>query len=394
MKRQAYRLFTAEHGIRMGADVLNYICEHVTSEEALEKLLLGFKAKYNTSEVTLGQLESLEAAPEPAKEAYKVHSLRYRPGRLSERYEACKKLMKREITPISLLEEGSAAFVFGIFYRSRTGSPVLEDGHSCVELALDRCTSNAFLFENMFVGCEGALLGGAEPARQVFSVDALVLPPTRVHSLPNNFLERRPLKLCVLGCVGGDSAPLKRLEQKYSPDLFIASLCAKCQMGVATPVIALCCGCADTPAPTPRSSAERLIAAPSDREAAHPRASVFPASNPCLLEFNDKKIAIISSGIFRHKENGLFVNKQPLESFLASLRSQCSFNPFVPGDLSFDGLLPPGFVPNILVILQDSLSFTLDVDSMQFASIAPASKGQCLMIDLLAERIEVCGIDE
>lgn len=390
MKKETYGLFTVRNGIRMDMQTLAYISEHAENMDDLESMLQGFKARFNTPEVTISQLKMLNTEDQPAKELFKVHSLRHAPARFSERYEAFKKRVGRDPVPLSLLEEGVESFIFGIFYQNRNGEPTLEDGHGTIGLGLSSCESNAFLFENMLVGFEGILVN-ANNSRQ-FAVKAVILPPIRPCEEPNNFLDKKQMKVCVIGCLEGAGGMLGRIEAKYKPDMFVVSMCCKQSLCTNLPTIVFTCACNSIPCPVPKSYAAKMIAG-NDFDNAR-SGSCVSTSNPFLLEFNNTKIAFISSNLFRHKENGLFINKQPLESFVRAMQSQYAFDPSSRSDLSYERVLPFGVQPNIYVVLQDFQSYVMDIENVIVACLSPIKSRQIMMIDVPSGSVELKSVDE
>lgn len=360
MEKHIYSLFTSENGIRMSADVLKYISERVGTAGELEVFLASFRTRFNTSTIDREQVDRIISDKQTVKDFFLVHPAVYRPHRLSHRYECFKRLMGSTLTPISLLEDGSKSVIFGIFYKNRSGTCVLEDDHGITGLDLSGCRDDMFLFENMFLAAEGRREGG------VFAVEGLIRPPVRVYSGRNNFLEQKSTKICLFGCFTDQHALVDQVVDRHRPGICILSACVPCKETYKSPlthVITCPCRC--------RAS---FLPDRSDR---------LSATNPFTLELHGLRIAFMDHDIFRHKAGGVFCNKEPLESFLRSFLSQYSYNPFSSVDLSIDVL------PNVFILSQEFYPFVLDIDGVQVVSLLSLRDGAFGVIDTETRRIEI-----
>lgn len=399
MQRNVYDLFTLEHGIRMTPDALKYISGHVGGSDELRAFLGSFKSKFNTSEITVDQAEQILTKRQDEEELFIVHPTAYRPRQLSMQYDHFKRRIAATLSPISLLEEGMQSTIFGIFYRNRSGMPVLEDDHGVTVLGLAGCGSDLFLHENMFL----ALVGRKEG--DVFMVESSILPSVRnaagggsvgtspggegqhtpehvqpaappngyAPSARNNFLVDRPVKICVFGCYTDQQHLLDGVAERHRPDIAVVTLCTGNKVpyaSSATKVVLCPCRCSGGLLPS----------------RAGPSAGGTSTTNPFMLELHGKKIAFIDCNLFAYKGSGIFCNKQPLESFLRSIHSQQSYNPFAPCDLSLCS------VPSIFVVLQDFYPFVIDVEGVRMVSVLPVRDGTCVLVDTSDGTVEVINI--
>lgn len=360
MKKQIYSLFTSENGVRMSADVMEYISEQIGTVDELRTFLASFRARFNTSTIDRGQVDRIIGDREAAKDFFLVHPAVYRPARLSHRYETIKRMMGAAPASISMLEDGRRSVIFGVFYRDRSGGCVIEDDHGVVELELTGCRSNMFLFENMFLAAEGHRRNG------VFAVDEFVRPPIRVYSRQNSFLEQRGAKICLFGCFTDQHALVDRAIDQYRPDICVVTACASgrgvYESGI-TRVVTCPCRCTRNFLP--------------DRDAR------LTTTNPFTLELHGQKIVLMDHDVFRYKEGGVFCGREPLESFLRSFLSQYSYNPFLSMDLSIDEL------PNIFVLLQEFYPFVQDIDGVQVVSLLSLRDGAFAVIDTGTGHVEI-----
>lgn len=135
MKKEIYKLFTAENGIRMSAETLEHINSKINSNYELENLFSAFKSKFNSAEITVSHVSQITNQSCENKQFYKTHPFSYKPKNLSERYEFFKKYINHHYSPISMIEEQGS--IYGIVYRNRSGNFVIEDDHDLIALEFD-----------------------------------------------------------------------------------------------------------------------------------------------------------------------------------------------------------------------------------------------------------------
>lgn len=369
MKKAIYELFTAENGIRMSAEVLEYISECAVDGTALKAILHSFKTRFNTATIDIAQVDQIINQQQEKKTFFRVHASPYRQNTLAARYESMKQSMGFLPVPISLLEEGVKNTIFGIFYKSRSGACVLEDYHGIVELDISGSGTDMFLFENMFVAAEGVLRGS------VFAVEVFIRPPIAPYNKQNNFLVQKDAKICLFGCFNSQSTSasgktareiIDKAVVSHCPDIVIMSVCPDNKEIYDNPLVrTITCPCRHSESYLPAKSKNTT------------------ATNPFTLELFDRKISFIEHPIFEHKSRGIFCNQSPLESFLRSVISQRSYNPFAKCDMSYAD------TPNIIVISQDFYPLVMDVDGIQVVSLLALSDDSYAVIDTASNKVEI-----
>lgn len=358
MKKEIYRLFTLENGIIMTMPVLSYLSECIRDCESLGNFFASFKAKFNTSTIDFGQIEQILSHDPEERDSYIVKTFRYVQKDLSKDFERFRSQISGKITPISLLEVGVESLIFGIFYRDKCGMLVLEDDHEVVGLCFDSVSNNVFVFEGMFVGVRGT-------KRELFDVSEIVLPTFTANSSQNSFLDRSKMKICVFGCGENQTEFIKSILDVERPNIAVVSanraidLDSFGESGAKTVVFS--CRCDESFLPSQTQG----------------------VSNPFMIELFDTKISFIDYDLFRARQEGVFLSTSPVNSFLKSLLSQSSINPFAKSDMSI-----PEF-PNVYVVSQSACPLVLDVDGIKFVSLPSTSKGAYAVLDFQNDRFEV-----
>lgn len=357
MKKDIYRLFTLENGIIMTMPVLDHLSERIKDCESLASFFSCFKSKFNTSTIDLGQIEQILSHSPEERDSYTIRTFRYAQRDLSKDFERFRNQISGKITPISLLEPGVESLIFGIFYRDKRGRLVLEDDHEVVELCLDGVSNDVFVFENMFLGIRGTM-------EKVFGACEIVLPAFAVNSSQNSFLDNSKVKICVFGCCTGQTAFVRSILDAERPDIAIVSTneAVGDVLGKAgTKLVVFSCRCDGSFLP---SQTQKV-------------------SNPFILELFDTQISFIDHDLFKARQEGIFFNGNPVDSFLRSVLSQGSLNPFTRSDMSV-----PAF-PNVYVVSQSTCPLVLEVDGVKFVSLPPAGEGAYAVLDFLNGRFEV-----
>lgn len=184
-----------------------------------------FKSKFNTSSLDMDQVmtnKGDEAAP------YSIRTFKYTQRCYPDDFEHYKSLVNRELVPISTLDAGVDSTIFGILYRNRLGAYVLEDDHDVIEVVFDSASSEAFVFENMFLGLSGAKIQKLEhipcdEAHSVFAVAEIVLPAFSARSSENSFLDKRKKKICIFASYDNHKAFVESVLERERPDIVIVS---------------------------------------------------------------------------------------------------------------------------------------------------------------------------
>ena len=85
MKKDIYRIFTTENGIRMSMDTMNYILENYSSIYSIESLLFSFKNQFNTPFIEIMQIKEIQNLKISENPFFKVQNFKYKELDLSEK---------------------------------------------------------------------------------------------------------------------------------------------------------------------------------------------------------------------------------------------------------------------------------------------------------------------
>lgn len=358
MKKEIYKLFTLENGVVMTMPVLSHLSKCIKDAESLWSFFSCFKSRFNTSTIDLGQIEQILTRAPEERDVYVTKVFQYAQRNLSGEFERLRAQIGAVVTPISLLEDGVESLIFGVFYRDRTGMLVLEDDHDVMELCLDGVLNDAFVFENMFVGIRGV-------KKERFNACEIVLPAFTVNSSENNFLDKSRVKICVFGCLGEQVEFLRSVLDIERPSIAIVSTDKHVDLGgleeLGTKLAICSCKCDGSFLPS----------------------QLKGISNPFIMELHGTKVGFLDHELFKERQDGIFLNRNPVDSFLRSLLSQSSLNPFAGSDMSVSEF------PNVYVISQDACPLVLDVGGVKFVSLPPVSEGAYAVLDFLDGRFEV-----
>jgi hypothetical protein len=425
MKKAIYNAFTIENGIILTNPVISYISTKVNSLEDISSLLANFKLKFNSSQISIEQVDSLLCLNKIENKNFfslKTYE-KFQVRDLIKEFESSKKrsffnsayiknVKENEQTHnnedvnvqenklakgISLLE-GGEEIIFGIFYRNRKGTFSLEDDYDVIELDLNGIENDSFLYDGMFVGLSGTLRPVINNVNEnVFAVKKVLLLDSTTSFKQNNFLENKKIKICIFNSF--DINFIFSILMKYTPELtiifsenslkleklkdfkiilikrsFIEDELDECifreknnreilkgiiensvENGVEN----------GTRGSLISRELERSMEKLAERSVEKSKFikndsfSISLHENPLVVELFDVSIACISTDLFKNRQNGLFFNKNPLESFLKSIISQNSLFPF--GNLNFS----VEEFPNFLIILQDFHPVVLDVNNFE-----------------------------
>jgi hypothetical protein len=128
---------------------------------------------------------------------------------------------------------------------------------------------------------------------------------------------------------------------------------------------------------------QNAIICPSRQFMRHIPMNLQNTTNPFLIDAFNRSIAFIDYNVFEHRKDGLFFNKDPVESFLKSIVSQSSILPFSGSDFSVSRF------PNIVIISQDLHPMVLDVDCIKFISLPSTKDRYYAILDLNENIFEV-----
>lgn len=400
MKKQIYIAFTVENGIILSSEVLSYIQLKVTSQEALMSLLNAFKSQFNTPSISKDQIDSILSYKTEEKNFYNLKSFKFQQRDLCKELEVFRNRFPIKTVPISLINENECV-IFGILYKNKKGTFSLEDDYDTIEISAISAESETFIFDGMFIGIRGSLnprkasdennseyenyksentgecgiehtviksAGNSTviKSENLFHVKEFILVNTEISKKQNRFLEDLKPKICVFN-LDHRIADLLELEQ---PDL--AVIFTKSNFDI-TPLRKFC---------------KNFVLCPICNDPDFLPHSNFNSSNPLLLETFDNLICFISVDLFKNRQNGLFFNKNPMESFMKSIISQNSLYPF--GNCDFT---VPEF-PNIFVIRQDFHPVIMEIESkndnqVKIISLPSKSDGSYAVLDYLRNVFEI-----
>lgn len=377
MQKEIYKRFTLENGIIISMPALNYISEHIATLEELQALISAFKSKFNTSSVEIKQIEQILNNKKEAS-SFSIIKFKYKQRKFSDEFEKYKALINRMVFPISTLEIDSISTIYGILYKNKRGSYVIEDDHDAIELNFSKTNGDSFVFENMFLAAKGCkrtasmdMLCNSTGDSCYFEVTEIILPSFIPNTLKNNFLDDIKKKICVFGSFETEKYFIDSVIKRESPDIVIISTKKpdlKKEFSNWNGKV-ICCSCKEDGSFLPSQTQE--------------------VSNPFVLELYDKSIGFIDSEFFRNRQNGMFINGQNLiESFLKSYLSQSSLDPFSRSDMYLNEM------PNFIIFSQNTYPFVLDVEGIKFISVPPFKEKAYGILDFKCHKFEIAYYNE
>lgn len=400
----------------MNKETLDYITKQYKTEEEIKTLFSLFRSKYNVQTIEISHIKSFGSLQKEEKKRFIIKNCVYKPNILLEKYDFLKRSIDKEITEISTLNDEKKV-IYGIYYKDKYGMDTLEDSHGTILVNFKDCLTNGFLYENIFVGLEGRLENmctsdktnlldsGNENLRvnkekiddgrsnkyayskfndcklndsklndskcedirgNLFVCEKIVYPKIKVFQNKNGFLAECLLKVLVFSCYTTKSKQfVDETISEIKPDIVVLSIhdTSKSYKNDSVETIVYRCGCIS----------KRM---PNKMEGDN-------ASNPFIIETYNKKISFISHDIVQYRKNGIFLNKNPLDSFLRTFVSQYSYNPFYKANLSYEE------IPNIIVIAQKFYPFIMDIEGVKVASIMPVENKSYLLLDLSNDNIKM-----
>lgn len=362
MKKQIYNLFTVEHGIILNSAVISYIEQKINTNDELLSFLSAFKTHFNSSSITKEQVDAILNSKSEVKNFYNIQTFKFKHRDLCKEFEHFKNKLHIKTTPIALLEEGVEDVIFGIFYRNAKGTFSLEDDYDVIDLQMNNVTNSVFLFDGMFVGAKGVKNGS-------FIISEFILPEPHISKKQNQFLVDLKPKICVFNLknssCNSDLDAISSILSFESPNIVIIFSNENIDI---TPLKIWC-----------RDIIISSIVEDSDFLSSTP----FGVSNPFILETFDCLFGFIAVNIFKNRQNGLFFNKTPMDSFIKSVLSQNSLYPFGNCDLRVSEL------PNIFVFLQDFHPLVKTIDSVRILSLPCLKDNYYAVLDLFSETFEI-----
>lgn len=368
MDKEIYRLFTLENGIIISKPVLCHLSGYIKTQNDLSVFFKTFKTKYNTSFLSIDQVDKIFSNNDNAANGFAINSFRFKHRHFPTEYEFFKSRINAKITSISLLPIDCSATIFGILYKNKKGKYVLEDELDIIEINFSNVSNDSFLFENMFLAISGIkkiIEDSQKNEKIIFEAVKIILPQNIINSSKNDFLDKSKKKILFFGCYKNEKDFVNQILQKENPDIAIISCDAVIDLNIfencKQQILVCSCKCDKSFLPS----------------------QVKSISNPFVLELCNSKIGFIDHNLFKLRENGLFLNKNPLDSFLKSYISQSSLNPFSSADLLVNE------VPNIIIISQNTYPQVIDIDSVKIYSLPPISQGLYAVVDFNSIKFEI-----
>lgn len=359
MKREIYRLFTIENGIRLSTAVLDYLSTNFKDLAGLASLLKSFKAQYSTDSISLDQIKNLSIQKSTTQSSlFNVKSFKYIQKDLCKEFERVKSNLNLQITPISLLEKDTSQVIFGIFFKGKDEKYAIEDDYDIIELDLSNIKADVFLFENMFVCFKGTKAVD-------FLVSDIILPSCNIYKNTNGFLKDIGLKICAFGSFNDEIDFVRTVLENETPDICLIS---SSNTFDASSISDLC---------------QNIILCSSRTDHSYLPSQLQNVSNPYLIETFKHLIGFLDADAFENRKTGLFFNENHMESFLRTFSSQQSIFPFSGSDL----YVP--YFPNIMIISQDSYPIVVDIDGIKFMSLPPVKDGYFAFLDLSNNLFEI-----
>ncbi|KAL6120652.1 hypothetical protein NUSPORA_02583 [Nucleospora cyclopteri] len=341
-------------------DVLDHISQKLTDVASIKSFLNAYKIRYNGNSLNIEQADEILEMKTSERDFFQVTPFKFKHRNFTKDFEFFKQFVPGGIKRISLLkEDGECCKIFGIFYRGKNDKMVIEDEHDFIELNLEKCKDNLFLAENMFV-----CVKGTKEDEQFYVINAfLPKPPLATHC--NKFLEKKPLKICFFSNFTTEDDFIKRAVKLHTPNLIVMSV-RKELNNKKFHVPTIICR-TENPAcllPVQNEIKRENISCYSHKT----NKSFIKSTNPCLIEIYDKTILFLDYNICKYKEEGVFLNENPLESFIRGFISQLSANPFSKSGLRLKTQ------PDFIILAQNVKPFVLKVDNTIVISIPYINK--------------------
>ncbi len=227
--------------------------------------------------------------------------------------------------------------------------------------------------------------------QKTFLCKKIIYPEISSYNPENIFLEDKKIKILVFSCYTKNSEKyVNEIVTKTGPSIIVMSVHEKdaYYRKDNIDVILYPCQCISIHHPSFQNFFETSISQSQtfnknqsvDTEKNN---SIHLTTNPFTIETCNKNISFIDYDIVKYRKNGIFINKNPLESFLRCFISQRSYNPFYSSDLSYDN------IPNIIVVSQKFYPFIMEIDNVKITSILPIENKCYLLIDLSTDEINI-----
>lgn len=403
MRKRFLKIFTSQNGIILTKEALACLESNIKSEGAALALLQRFKSKFNTSSITPENIQELLIDSPDELAFFKIEKTKYNRIPLSRRYEEIKKRFSLEITSISMLSPDEPSVIFGLFYFGLKNEPILEDDHGVVRIRLNDSISDAFLYENIFVGLEGYLVPTDQELRndesddqntkklkynkdtnytseikeREFNVKRVIYPTLPINKATNSLLVNKSIKLCAFSCLTSNIKLVEDAIKRFNPEMIIYSACIKKipAINFTGTQIVFPCRCNESYIPERPTFEFRE----TDR--------LIQASNPFSIEFYNLRISFIDANIFKHKENGIFCGANPLDSFISAVTSQHIYN-------LVGGCDTTNTISNdIIVLFQDFYPLIKNINGIRIVSLPKLNECAYMYLDTANATLEIINKD-
>ncbi|AFM98248.1 DNA polymerase alpha/epsilon-like protein [Encephalitozoon hellem ATCC 50504] len=367
MRERIYREFTCERGIMLSSEVLEYLEENIKDEVMLKAISSEYKRRNGQRLADICSIREVAESFNIKKDAYNILNQEFKEKNELLKYRNLLSRIERMVQPIYLLGEEYAT-IFGCYYKDRNGREVLEDEGDVIPLDMRKCNGDVFLCDNVFVAIEGKKIGDKFVGFKTY----LPSIEKKVRKVPN--IDKKDLKILFFSDFQVNEINgriLGRILSKTAPDIVVlmGRLCPErssfipftsfreglrsASSQVEIPDIILCPDADDLyPSFLPKE-----IEIPEE----HGK-SIRAATNPFILETHGCSIGVIREDVFKYKEQGTFIGRNYVDSFVRTVLSQHSFNPFGISNLDIDG------VPDVFIVGQDFYPFVTSVEDVVFVS--------------------------
>ncbi|TBU17569.1 DNA polymerase alpha/epsilon-like protein [Ordospora colligata] len=368
MKAKIYKELTKKNGILLSSDALAYLNTKITDECMLMHISTEYKRRNgpNMGDLRLFQ-EIIESTKAYTQTPYTIINQQYRKTDLMHRYKRLKQRINKDITPIYLLSNRRCT-IFGCYYRDKQGKEVLEDDGDIIILDMNMCNGNAFLCDNIFVALDGCVTKNAFEVTEIH-FPSIEMRNTNMHRIPVESFKMLFFSDLWLNEMNGNI--LRKIIMKIPADLIVImgrlssekcmSIPYACFMNGLKPNNAF----SQVPDIIICPEANDLYSSFLPKEVPSPseyKDTIKMATNPCIIETKYSSVGIVRDNVFKSRERGRFIGTDYTNSFIRTMLSQQSFNPFVIPNLDIEG------IPDIVVVGQDVYPFISCIDDITFIS--------------------------
>ncbi|CAD26550.2 hypothetical protein [Encephalitozoon cuniculi GB-M1] len=367
MKEKIYKAFTREGGVMLSPEALEYLEGSIRGEAMLKGVSTEYIRRNGPELADLCLIREIVESFDAKQDIYNILNQEFREPNSLLKYRRLVEKMGREITPIYLLGD-ECSTIFGCYYKDKDGREVLEDDGDVIPLDMSGCSGDVFLCDNIFIGIEGKKTDGRFVGLKVHlpGIDKGVCRMPRLAEKDLKVLFFSDFQMSEI-----NGRILRKILSKVQADIVVimGKLCLGRLSSISytnfvngfrlngirtqVPDIILCPDADDVyPSFLPKE-----IQVPEECSKV-----IKAASNPFTLETRRCSIGVIREDIFKYKERGVFIGRNYVDSFVETVLSQSSFNPFGISNLDVDR------TPDVFVVGQDFYPFVTSVKGVTFIS--------------------------